>query len=102
MAVAQPGASAKLRPDEPVDARFEGCAGACGSKAEVPAALIVAQPGAKPGDHTHCPVSGAVFQVEGSSARRVHGDGFLYFCCAPCATYFGEHVEEVLAHRGMV
>jgi hypothetical protein len=93
---------AQVAIDDPVDARFEGCAGACGAKSDVPAGLVIAQPNAKVGDYTHCPVSGAVFVVEGSSARREHRGGYLYFCCTPCATYFAEHSDEVLARRGML
>jgi YHS domain-containing protein len=45
-------------------------------------------------------VSGVVFQVKASSARREAFGKPVYFCCEKCAMYFSEHREHVLAVRG--
>ena len=62
---------ARIAPSEPVDPQFAGCAKACGAKVAFSSADVIVQPGAEPGNLAHCPVSGAVFDMRGSSPRRV-------------------------------
>lgn len=62
---------------------------------------MVAQPHAAVGDHTHCPVSGALFEVNASSPRRIVDGKTLFFCCEACANYFSANSEHVLAVRGL-
>jgi hypothetical protein len=91
---------ARVAPADPVDHRFAGCAGACGTKLPLGSVTVVSQPGASLGDHAHCPVSGAVFEITGASPKRVVGDGTVYFCCEACAKYYSEQREQVHAARG--
>ncbi len=96
----EPAKGSKLSPWEPVDAAFKGCSeGVCGMRGRNPQAVV--QPGAKVGDLTYCPVSGAVFRIKESSQRvDVHGKT-LYLCCEACARYFAQSQERVLALRGL-
>ena len=88
----------ELSPWEPVDAAFKGCSeGVCGMRGRNPQAVV--EPGAKIGDLTYCPVSGAVFRIKESTQRvDVHGKT-LYLCCEGCARYFAQNQERVLALR---
>ncbi len=102
--IAKPEDRAKgdeLSPWEPVDAAFKGCSeGVCGMRGRNPQAVV--QPGAKIGDLTYCPVSGAVFRIKESSQRvDVHGKT-LYLCCEGCARYIAQNQERVLALRGLL
>lgn len=100
--VAPPARTGPLTLWDPVDVAFAGCQGACGAHVEGGHTDIIAQPGATVGQRTYCPVSGAVFEIEGEHPH-VDVDGrTLWFCCAGCAAYFETHREEVLAARGMV
>jgi hypothetical protein len=47
-------------------------------------------------------VSGAVFEANDKSIKRMVGDQPFYFCCEGCAGYFDEHRDEVIALRGYV
>jgi copper chaperone CopZ len=96
----EPAKGNQLRPWEPVDAAFKGCSeGVCGVRGRNPQAVV--QPGAKVGDLTYCPVSGAVFRIKESSQRiDVHGNT-LYLCCEACARYFAQNKDRVLALRGL-
>ena len=94
-------ATPSLGPNEPVDARFSGCAMSCGAGPKVDRNAAHIQPGAEVGDLAFCVVSGAVFNVTGASPRRVVGGKTIYFCCEACARYFSEHSEEILQRRGI-
>lgn len=62
---------------------------------------IVIQPGARVGQRTFCPVSGAAFDVTESSIHREVAGKTIYLCCEGCAAYFDAHREQVLAVRGL-
>jgi copper chaperone len=85
---------------EPVDAAFSGCSeGVCGLRGRNAQAVV--QPGAKVGQLTYCPVSGAVFRIKESSRHAdVHGRT-LYLCCEACARYYADNQDRVLALRGL-
>jgi copper chaperone CopZ len=88
----------RIDPWEPVDATFTACSeGVCGRRGR--SSQAVAQPGAQPGQHVYCPVSGAVFQVKDSSPRADVGGKTVYLCCEACARYFAQHRDRVLALR---
>ena len=59
------------------------------------------QPGATENQRAYCPVSGVVFDVKASSARREVRGKTLYFCCEACAKYFSENEQRVSAARGL-
>ena len=84
---------------ESVDPAFQGCGGvgACGARGRNDAAIV--QPGAKIGQLTYCPVSGAVFEVKAESPKAEVDGKPMYFCCEACAQHFAKHREEVLAKR---
>ncbi len=96
---AQPSEVVLIKPWEAVSPSFHGCQGACGAHGEE--ASAVAQPKARVGDLTYCPVSGAAFQVSESTPSHQVGDHTYYFCCPSCAAHFSEHRGEVLAARGL-
>src|SRR5947208_3331109 len=91
----------KLDPWEAVDAVFKGCSevGSCGMRGRNPRAVV--QPGAKEGDLTYCPVSGAVFRVKETSLHADVGGRPLFFCCEACARHFAQNRDRVLALRGI-
>jgi hypothetical protein len=99
------GCADALAPEQPVDARFEGCAKSCGGSEAGAGRAVVLQPRATPGDYTHCLVSGALFEITGASPRRTQpanlGARTLYFCCEDCAKYFSDNSEQVLTRRGL-
>lgn len=93
--------SEALRPEDPVDDSFLGCqlSASCGAHAAPEGVTLVLQPGAKPGDYTRCPVSGAVFQVTEQRQRREYGGHTLFFCCGACARYFDKNAAAVAGLR---
>jgi hypothetical protein len=94
-------ASQAVRPEDPVDEAFRGCqlSTSCGASTAPEGVTPVLQPGAKTGDYTRCPVSGAVFMVDDKRQRREVGGRAVFFCCAACARYFDEHADAVTALR---
>ena len=64
------------------------CQGACAAKQDYEASQVVAQPGARPGDLTQCPVSGVVFVVAGGRPVVQVGDDAYHLCCDGCADKF--------------
>ena len=63
----------------------EACEAGCAEHDDYDPATVVAQPGAKVGDLTRCPVSGVVFEVMPDQAS-VEVDGDRWFtCCTSCA-----------------
>lgn len=67
------------------DVAMAGCRYACANKAKYDAKSVIAQPGARDGKLTQCPVSGVVFSVD---ARRPHvrfGADDYVTCCDTCA-----------------
>ncbi len=52
------------------------------------------------GDATHCPVSGALFEVTKDSPEIKDMGHTLYFCCGACVEYFRSHRAEVRERRG--
>ncbi|NUP12273.1 MAG: hypothetical protein HOW73_40020 [Polyangiaceae bacterium] len=63
--------------------------------------MVKSQPGAAAGEWAYCFVSGATFLVSASSAKAEANGKTFYFCCEPCATYFGKNQSRVLAKRGI-
>jgi hypothetical protein len=61
----------------------------------------VTQPGAETGQRTYCPVSGVVFQVKATGARREVEGKTVHFCCDGCAGFFDRNREKVIALRGL-
>ena len=62
------------------------CRFGCATKLKYDAKDVVAQPGARAGKLTQCPVSGVVFAVDASRPHvRVGGEVFVT-CCDKCAT----------------
>lgn len=101
----EPSGERALEPWEPADPAFAGCAESCGQPASDHVDGVVAQPGARPGDRTYCPVSGVVFEVDPEAARgdahtsEVGGEP-IYLCCGACAEYFEAHGDEIARARG--
>ena len=63
--------------------------------AEYGDAEIVAQPGAKVGDLTRCPISSSVFQVSEDSPSTVQKGESYSTCCAGCIA----QLEQSFARR---
>ena len=62
------------------------CRFACATKLEYKAKDVLAQPGAKTGKLTQCPVSGVVFAVDASRPHaRIANEDYVT-CCDKCAT----------------
>jgi hypothetical protein len=62
--------------------------GVCRSSCATPVVAgehVVAQPGAKPGELTRCPVSGVVFAVDARRPRVHLASGDYVLCCDRCA-----------------
>lgn len=67
------------------DLAMAGCGFACATKVKYDAKSVVAQPGAKGGKLTQCPVSGVVFNVDAKRSHvRVGADEYVT-CCDTCA-----------------
>jgi len=67
------------------DLAMAGCRFACATKLTYDATSVVAQPGARQGRLTQCPVSGVVFVVDAERPRvRVGADDYVT-CCDTCA-----------------
>lgn len=67
------------------DVAMAGCRFACATRSKYDARSVVAQPGAREGKLTQCPVSGVVFSVD---AKRPHikvGADDYVTCCDTCA-----------------
>lgn len=65
-----------------------GCELSCATKLTYEERDVVAQPGAKIGDFTRCPVSGVVFVVSGEKPRRQVDGKDVFVCCESCAQRF--------------
>ena len=81
--------SAASKPAGKVLGRFDlamaGCQFACATKVKYDAKSVIAQPGAKDGKLTQCPVSGVVFSVDKQRPHvRVGADDYVT-CCDTCA-----------------
>ena len=72
------------------DPNFAGCQLACGTNEAYDETDIVAQPGAAVGDLVRCPVSGAVFRVDGERPQVEHGGATYHVCCAGCSRRFAQ------------
>ncbi len=57
------------------------------------------QPGVAIGGATHCPVSGALFEVTEDSPSKVFEGETYYFCCGACVAYFNERPRTVIERR---
>jgi hypothetical protein len=67
------------------DLAMAGCRFACATKSKYDAKAVVAQPGARAGMLTQCPVSGVVFNVDAKRPHvRVGADDYVT-CCETCA-----------------
>ena len=67
------------------DPAMAGCRFACATSVKYDAKSVIAQPGARDGRLTQCPVSGVVFSVD---AKRPHvrvGSDEYVTCCDTCA-----------------
>jgi hypothetical protein len=62
------------------------CRFACATKLRYSAGEVLAQPGAKAGRLTQCPVSGVVFAMDASRPRARVGSEEYVTCCDKCAT----------------
>jgi copper chaperone len=60
------------------------CQAGCAAKFDYDPADVVAQPGAKVGDLTRCPVSGVVFQVQEDQPRYDANGATWFTCCGMC------------------
>lgn len=60
------------------------CQAGCAAQFDYDEADVVAQPGAKVGDLTRCPVSGVVFVVQEDQPRYGSNGQTWYTCCAMC------------------
>ena len=61
------------------------CRFACATKLKYQANEVLAQPGAKAGKLTQCPVSGVVFAVDAGRPRVRIGKNDYVTCCDKCA-----------------
>ena len=67
------------------DLAMAGCQFACATKAKYDAKSVIAQPGARNGKLTQCPVSGVVFSVDKKRPHvRLGADDYVT-CCDTCA-----------------
>ena len=67
------------------DPAMAGCQFGCAIQAKYDTRDVIAQPGAKTGKLTQCPVSGVVFKVDGKRPRVRHGKDEYVMCCDQCA-----------------
>ena len=67
------------------DPAMAGCRFACATKLKHDAKAVMAQPGAKDGRLTRCPVSGVVFSVDAKRPRVRVGTDEYVTCCDTCA-----------------
>ena len=67
------------------DFAMAGCQFDCATKAKYDAKSVIAQPGAKDGRLTQCPVSGVVFSVDKKRPHVGVGDDDYVTCCGTCA-----------------
>jgi YHS domain-containing protein len=64
------------------------CRFGCATRIKYDAKDVIAQPGAKAGKLTQCPVSGVVFAVDGARPRIRYGKDEYVTCCDKCASKF--------------
>src|SRR5690606_16502261 len=64
---------------------------------EADANTLVAQPDAKVGDKTLCPIMGNEFTISESSPSTEIDGKTVYFCCPGCADAFAKDPEGLLA-----
>jgi len=67
------------------DATMAGCQFACATRLKYDAKAVMAQPGARNGKLTQCPVSGVVFTVDATRPHVEVGSDDYVTCCAACA-----------------
>lgn len=67
------------------DLAMAGCRFACATKVKHDAKAVAAQPGAKDGRLTQCPVSGVVFNVDAKRPHVRFGADEYVTCCDTCA-----------------
>lgn len=73
------------------DVAMAGCRFACATKTEYDAKSVIAQPGAKDGKLTQCPVSGVVFSVDATRPHVQVGADDYVTCCDTCAEKLRKH-----------
>lgn len=86
-----PAAATGEKLDRPTPKELEapvGCELSCATKLAYEENDVIAQPGAKIGDFTRCPVSGVVFVVNDRSSRRQVDGRDVFVCCESCAQRF--------------
>jgi hypothetical protein len=67
------------------DVAMAGCRFACATKAKFDESAVIAQPGARDGELTQCPVSGVVFTVDSHRPHVQVGADPYVTCCDACA-----------------
>lgn len=67
------------------DLTMAGCRFACATKAKYDAKSVMAQPGARDGKLTQCPVSGVIFSVDATRPHVQVGADDYVTCCETCA-----------------
>lgn len=67
------------------DLAMTGCRFACATKVDYDKKSVIAQPGAKAGKLTQCPVSGVVFSVDAKRPMIKVGRDEYVTCCGACA-----------------
>ncbi len=85
------GAAACEAPKGKLTGRFDAvqsgvCRFACATRLKYDPKDVMAQPGAKSGQLTQCPVSGVVFAVDQARPRVRYGGNEYVTCCDRCAT----------------
>ncbi len=72
------------------------CRFACATKLRYDPKDVMAQPGAKSGQLTQCPVSGVVFAVDQNRPRVRYGGNEYVTCCDRCATKLRQNPRHYL------
>jgi mercuric ion binding protein len=91
---AAPSAATSSEPFGPDPAITAICQAGCAAQVDYEESDVVAQPGAKAGDLTRCPVSGVVFFVQPDQSHvEVNGQTW-YTCCAMCAGKLTENPQR--------
>jgi hypothetical protein len=67
------------------DLAMAGCRFACDTKAKYDAKSVIAQPGARDGKLTQCPVSGVVLSIDATRPHVQVGEDDYVTCCETCA-----------------
>ena len=74
---------------------------ACSSheNSNVSAKNVVAQPGAKTGDVTRCPVNDEVFKIASASPRVKYAKNTYVACCKECAVAFKKDPKRYVNNK---